>query len=93
MIVGILQIQVSVFDAMNLKDKRRAIKSLKDRLSNKYNVSVAEVGYNESVRTSLLGVAMVGNERRFVEGALSGIVDFVRKAPRLSLIDYTLETV
>ncbi len=92
MIVGVLTMQVSVFDAMTLKDKRRVLKSLKDRVGNKYNVSIAEVGYNESVRTALLGVAMVGNERRFVESALSKLVDFVRGIPQLSLIDYSLET-
>ena len=93
MIVGILHIQVSVFEAMNLKDKRRVIKSLKDRISNKYNVSIAEVGYNDSIRTSLLGIAMVGNERRFLDSALSGIVNYVRSFGQLSLIDYTLEMV
>ena len=93
MIVGVLQLQVSVFDAMTLKDKRRVIKSLKDRLSNKYNVSVAEVGYNDSIRTSILGVAMVANESSFLESALSGIVDFVRNIPKLSLIDYKIETI
>jgi len=93
MLVGILHMQVSVFDAMSLKDKRRVIKSLKDRIGNKYNVSIAEVGHNDSIRTCMLGVAMVGNERRFLESALSKIVDYVRKFGQLSLIDYSLETV
>ena len=92
MIVGVLRLQVSVFDAMTLKDKRRVIKSLKDRISNKFNVSIAEVGHNESIRTSLLGVAMVSNDRRFLDSALSGIVEFVRKIPKLNLIDYSWET-
>jgi len=93
MIVGVLRMQVSVFDAMTLKDKRRAIKSLKDRIHNKFNVSIAEVDYNDSIRTSLLGISMVGNERRFVDSALSSLVDFVRKIPQLSLIDYSIETI
>jgi len=92
MIVGVLQIQVSVFDAMTLKDKRRVIKSLKDRIHNKFNVSIAEVDYNDSIRTSLLGVSLVANERRFVDSVLSSVVDFVRTNPQLSLIDYSIET-
>ena len=91
MIVGVLTLQVSVFDAMTLKDKRRVVKGLKDRISHKYNVSIAEVGHNDSVRTSVLGVAMVGNERRFVDSALSTIVEYVRRVPQLSLIDYSVE--
>ena len=35
--------------AVTLKDKRSVVKSLKDRLGNKYNVSVGEVGHNKSV--------------------------------------------
>ena len=93
MIVGVLELRVSVFDAMSLKDKRRVIKSLKDRISNKYNVSIAEVGQNDNIRTSTLGVSLVANDSRFVESSLSKIVDFVRSVPQLSLIDYTIERV
>lgn len=93
MIVGLLQLQVSVFDAMTLKDKRRVIKSLKDRIKNKFNVSIAEVGHTDSIRTSLLGVAMVANEKRFVDSALSKVVEFVRRTPQLSLIDYSIENI
>ena len=92
MIVGVLSMQVSVFDAMSLKDKRRVIKSLKDRIANKFNVSIAEVGYNDSMRTAMLGVTMVANESRFVESSLSTVVEFVRRTPKLSLIDYHIES-
>ncbi|MEO6437157.1 MAG: DUF503 family protein, partial [Tepidisphaeraceae bacterium] len=43
MIVGILRLDLSIDDAFTLKDKRSAVKSLKDRLSHRFNVSVAEV--------------------------------------------------
>jgi len=92
-IVGVLTLQVSVFDAMTLKDKRRVIKSLKDRMANKFNASIAEVGHNDSVRTAILAVALVGNDSRFVDSSLSNIVDFVRRVPQLSLVDYTIERV
>ncbi|MCH9021282.1 MAG: DUF503 domain-containing protein [Planctomycetes bacterium] len=93
MIVGVLELRLSVFDAMSLKDKRRVVKSLKDRISNKYNVSIAEVGQNDNIRTCTLGVSLVANDSRFVESSLSKIVDFVRSVPQLSLIDYTIERV
>ncbi len=91
MLVGVLELQVSVFDAMTLKDKRRVIKSLKDRMGNTFNVSVAEVAYQDRIRTSILGVAMVANDKRFLDSALSKIVEFVRRTPKLSLIDYTID--
>lgn len=91
MTVGVLQLELAVPDAMSLKDKRRAIRSLKDRLSNGRNVSVAEVGALDEHRRCVLGVAMVSNDSKYVEGALSRLVDFVRLAPRVSLIDYQID--
>jgi len=89
--VGVLQLELSVADAMSLKDKRRVILSLKDRIAHGRNVSVAEIGALDEHRRSILGVAMVSNDARYVEGALSKLVDFVRAAPQVSLMDYQIE--
>ena len=91
MVVGVLQLELGVGDAMSLKDKRRVIKSLKDRLAHGHNVSVAEVGALNEHRRSILGVAMAGNDKGYVEGALSKLVDFVRVVPQVDLIDYQIE--
>ena len=89
--VGVLQLELSVADAMSLKDKRRVILSLKDRIAHGHNVSIAEVGALDEHRRSILGVAMVSNDARYVEGALSKLVDFVRAVPQVSLMDYQIE--
>jgi uncharacterized protein YlxP (DUF503 family) len=91
MVVGVLQIELSVGDAMSLKDKRRVIKSLKDRIAHGHNVSIAEVGALDEHRRSILGLAMVANEKGYVEGALSKLVDFVRTVPSVDLIDYQID--
>jgi len=91
MVIGLLQLELGVGDAMSLKDKRRVIKSLKDRLSHGRNISVAEVAALDEHRRGILGVAMVGNDTRYVEGALSQLVDFVRGVPQVDLIDYQID--
>jgi hypothetical protein len=91
MTIGALQIELTVIDAMSLKDKRRVIKSIKDRIAHGHNVSIAEVGALDEHRRSILGIAMVGNDGRYIEGALSKLVDFIRAAPRVSLLDYRIE--
>ena len=91
MTVGVLQLELSVGDAMSLKDKRRVIKSLKDRIAHRHNVSIAEVGALDEHRRSVIGIAMVSNDSRYVESALSKLVDFVRIIPQLSLIDYQID--
>ena len=89
--IGVLQVEISIPDAMSLKDKRQVVKSLKDRIAHGHNVSIAEVGALDEHRRSIIGMAMVSNDKRYVEGALSKLVDFVRMAPQASLIDYQIE--
>lgn len=91
MTIGVLQLELSIGDAMSLKDKRRAVKSLKDRIAHAHNVSIAEVGALDEHRRSIIGVAMVSNDRSYVEGALSKLVDFVKTVPTVDLIDYQIE--
>ena len=91
MTIGVLQLELRIGDAMSLKDKRRVVKSLKDRIAHGHNVSIAEVGYLDEHRRSILGLAMVSNDRRYVEGALSKLVDFVRSVPSVDLVDYQIE--
>ena len=91
MTVGVLQLEISIPDAMSLKDKRRVVKSLKDRIAHAHNVSIAEVGALDEHRRSIVGVAMVANDPAYVQGALSKLVDFVRSVPTVDLIDYQID--
>jgi uncharacterized protein YlxP (DUF503 family) len=91
MTIGVLQLELSIGDAMSLKDKRRVVKSLKDRIAHGHNVSIAEVGALDAHRRSILGIAMVSNDRAYVEGALSKLVDFVRTVGNVDLVDYQIE--
>jgi hypothetical protein len=89
--VGVLQVEIAIPDAFSLKDKRRVVKSLKDRIAHGHNVSIAEVGALDEHRRSILGLAMVSNDSRYVQGALDKLVDFVRLTPQVSLIDYQID--
>ncbi len=91
MIVGVLRFRLGLFEALSLKDKRRALRSLKDQLTARHNVSVAEIDDLDRRRAATLGVAMIANERRFIESALSKIVDEVRAFRRASLLSYEIE--
>lgn len=91
MVVGVLQFRIAIFEAMSLKDKRRVTKSLKDRLAARHNISIAEVDDLDHRQAATLGLAMVANEARFVQSALSKIVDEIRACPHASLLDYEIE--
>ena len=93
MVIGVLELRLAIFEAFSLKDKRRVVKSLKDRLGARHNVSVAEVEGLDQHRSATIGVAMVANDAGFVESALRKIVDEVRRDTRASLVDFDIELI
>ena len=91
MVVGVLRVRIGIFEALSLKDKRRVTKSLKDRMTARHNVSIAEVADLDHRQAATFGLALVANDSRFVESCLSKIVDEFRAFPHASLLDYEIE--
>ena len=91
MIVGTLQVRLLLREARTLKDKRQVIKSIKDRLHNHFNVSVAEVDELENRQLAVLGMAMVSNEAHPLKQALGQIVEALRSHPVAELIAHEME--
>ena len=89
--IGALHVSFMIFDANSLKQKRRVMRSVKDRLMNTFNVSVAEVGSNDKWQIGELGIATVGNETRFVNSVLSKVEDFLDTFPSIRVIEVDLE--
>ncbi len=91
MIVGTLKLRLLIREARSLKEKRRVILSIKDRVRDAFNVSIAEVDAQDSHQQAVLGVAFVSNEKRFAQQVLAQIVNLVRSHPVAQLMDYELE--
>ena len=64
-----------------------------DRLKNKFNISIAEVDYQESHQQVGLGISMVGNDHSFVDSALNQVINHLRLHPVMELFDYEIEVV
>jgi uncharacterized protein YlxP (DUF503 family) len=93
MVVGILYMDLFIPESSSLKMKRSVVKSLKDRIRNRFNVSVAEVDHTEKWQRTALGVAAVSNDTRQVESILSNVLDLVQGEPRAELIEKTIRYV
>ena len=91
MIVGTLKLRFVLRESHSLKDKRRAIKSLKDTLANKFNISVAETDEQDVWQTAVLGVAAVGTDTPFVQSVLTQVVNYVRFFGGVELVDQQQE--
>ncbi len=93
MVVGTLSIRMAIRSSRSLKDKRRIIKSLKDRIRNRFNVSISEIGAQDNLKCSIIGVAMIGTDRQYVNSTLSTLINSFRFFPQIELVDYELELI
>lgn len=91
MVIGVLQMHLAIRDAMSLKDKRRIVKSLRDRIRNDFNVSASEVDALDLRQTAVLGVVLATNDRAFADQVLAKVVDLVRRSPGAELVKYETE--
>ncbi len=89
--VGTLEVHLFIGHANSLKEKRRVLKSLKDNLRNRFNVSVAEVDRQDTWQMAVLGIVSVSGEKRFLEQVLSKVVDYLRTARDCNLVKYETE--
>lgn len=93
MIVGILRVRGLVRQSGSLKEKRRVVKSVKDRLASRFNISIAEVDHLDSHQQIGLGISAVGNDQTFVDQVLTQVMNHIRLSPTFELIDYDMEFV
>ncbi|MBI9106847.1 MAG: DUF503 domain-containing protein [Spirochaetales bacterium] len=76
MIVSMIQLVFELPDVENIKDKRRIVKSFKEKLIKKFNVSAAEVDLQESLRFTQIGAAFVSNSAAFGESVMNKILKY-----------------
>ncbi len=93
MVIGVLQVELFLGDARSLKDKRRVISSLKERLHRSCGVAVAEVGRLDAHQAAMLGVATVSNEPAQAQRVMDGIVERLKQDGRFVLSDHVSEII
>jgi len=93
MVIGVLQVQMHLPNAGSLKGKRKILKSLKDRLKNKFNVSVAELENQDLWQSSTIGMAIISNDKQFANSVLSKVSDLVNNQPEIIVTDIQMEWV
>ena len=91
MFIGCLQVELLIPESASLKSKRMVLNSVKQRLRNKFNVSVAEVDNNDLWQRTTLAVAMVANKRHFLNQALDQILNFIDDQSQSEIIDHQIE--
>jgi uncharacterized protein YlxP (DUF503 family) len=75
----------------SLKEKRSVIRSLRDRLRSKFNVSVAETGLQDMTARAELSIALVSSDGRMAESILDKVDRFVEMHGGASIVRVTRE--
>jgi len=91
MVVGVCRIELRIPQTHSLKAKRQVLRKIKDRVKNKFNVSIAEVGENDKWQRSLVGLALVGNDRRQINSTLDVVTNFIENLNAAEIINSELE--
>lgn len=91
MIVGVGQIELYIPESGSLKSKRFVLKSIKTRIRNKFNVSIAEIENNDKWQRATIGVAIVSNDQKIVDSTLNQIMQFIETDARLEIVDHSIE--
>jgi len=92
-VVLVGEVQLHMPESQSLKDKRQVVKSLKERVRNRFNVSIAEVDYIDLWQRCAIGIAVVSTTRAHAEETLSTAVQFIETDGRAQLLEFTSEVV
>jgi len=86
--VGVGNADLLIEDSHSLKDKRRIIKSLKEKLKNTFHLSVCEFGDQSLWQRSRLGVAVCSNDLKIIHSTLNRINDYLQSSPLITLLNF-----
>ncbi|MFL6314995.1 MAG: DUF503 domain-containing protein [Terriglobales bacterium] len=71
--IAYLTIELRIEGAHSLKDKRQVVRSLKDRLRNSFNISIAEIDVTDLWQRATLGVVSISPSRDYLEGLMRNV--------------------
>jgi len=92
--VGVCKLSLRLPENTSLKDKRRILKSLISRVSNKFNVAVAEVDNEDKWQLTTIGICCVSNDRRHANEIMSKVVTFIMNSHLdAEILDYEIEII
>lgn len=87
MFIGVLEVSFRLPESGSLKDKRQVVRSLKDRIRNRYNVSVAETEGQQTWRSCTLAFAAAASQRAVIERDFETIINLIESRPEIAHVE------
>lgn len=79
MFVGVLRVELYMPSTRSLKEKRKEIKSVKERIRNNFNVSVSEIDGNDLWQRAVLGISVTGKDFIHIQKVVDRITEFLER--------------
>ena len=93
MVVGVCQVVLALYDNGSLKGKRSVVRRVIQRTRNRFNIAIAEVADNDVHEHAVLGFAIVGNDRSFINSRVDKILNFIDDLGDAPIADHDFEIV
>ena len=90
--VGCCSLKFFLHGNRSLKDKRRIVKTIKDRLKNKFNISIAEIGDQDVWQNLHMGIVAVGPDPKYVNGLMNRVVETIDQMHLAEMTDCQVKT-
>lgn len=91
MFVGVCRLELFIHSSGSLKEKRFVIKSIKDKVMHKFNVSIAEVEHLDKWQLAGLGIATVTNEHKMIDNVFSEIFRLIEQRGDVEIASRTID--
>lgn len=85
MSVGLLELECFIPESQSLKDKRRILTSLSERLRRQFNIAIAEVEYQDQWQRARLAIVLVNTNWRMLQSSMSKLTEYVDRDRRVEI--------
>ncbi|MCL2478096.1 MAG: DUF503 domain-containing protein [Treponema sp.] len=92
MIVSMIQLIFEIPGVESIKDKRKIIRSVKDKLLHRFHMSVAEVDLQDSLTFAQIGGALVSNSRSFGESVMQKAFEMIERDLPVRIQDMSIHS-
>ncbi|QII82175.1 DUF503 domain-containing protein [Jeotgalibaca arthritidis] len=86
-----VEISMRLFDSFSLKDKRSIVKSILKKMHNRYNASLAEVGFQEMINQSQLAVAVASQSKLIAQQTVEMIIRDMENLYEVEIYDLSYD--
>ncbi|MGB9720919.1 MAG: DUF503 domain-containing protein [bacterium] len=91
--IGVCEIDLHIEHCQSLKDRRRVILSLKEKLKNRLNIAICEYGDSSLWQRSQLAIVTCSNSQNIVESTMRAAIEFLENFPSAIVLNAETRTI